>query len=143
MKLWQYYSEQQEKHIQEPISVPEETMQHMQKNIIIPQFCQHGLLIHPLFLKMPFSTFFDVIWSTEAAIYTNNLLSSNSIVCYLTNTPDNTPGIAPKVALQDLNKDAQKGAPKDALKGALQVALAFHSFKKHIQASICVPEETM
>ena len=92
---------------------------------------------------MPFSTFFDVIWSNEAAIYTNNLLSSNSIVCYLTNTPDNTPGIAPKVALQDLNKDAQKGAPKDALKGALQVALAFHSFKKHIQASICVPEETM
>ena len=45
MKLSLYYSEQQEKHIQEPISLFEITLQNVHKIIIIPLLCLYGLFI--------------------------------------------------------------------------------------------------
>ena len=46
LKLWQYYSEQQDKLIHEPISVSKIIMWYLHKNIVIPLLCQYELFMH-------------------------------------------------------------------------------------------------
>ena len=70
----------------EPYSVSELTIQYLHTNIKIPLLCQCGLFINAevsknsIGLKMLFSTFVDITWYAEAAIYAKNIFHSHSIV---------------------------------------------------------------